>query len=183
MSLSREFAGELLDKEMRDAFLSAQLRTRIAAQIKTLRRDRGLSQGELGVLLNKPQSVVSRLEKRGGAGLSLQTLLEVASAFNVGLIVDLVPYVKFLALTSDLSPDAIKAEPFTPESLEEVIEDGASRPAKRAAPRRQPRSDGRSLSSSGRADIRRYGDEREDGGQNDNSPSHILRFDNRMATA
>src|SRR5947209_1369824 len=97
--ISRKFADELTDKEMRDAYLAAQTRTKIANQIRTLRVQRGWLQADFGERLGKPQANVSRLESREVGKYTLQTLLELASALDVGLSVEFVPYEEFLSRT------------------------------------------------------------------------------------
>src|SRR5437879_5345934 len=85
--ISRRFAAELTEKRMRVAYLSAQTRTKLSNQIRTLRTDRGWSQGDFARILSKPQSNVSRLENRQYGKFNLTTLFEVASACDVGLVV------------------------------------------------------------------------------------------------
>lgn len=106
---------------MRDAYLAAQTRTHLAQQIRSIRGQRGWSQGDLGEALGKPQSAISRIEDREYGKFSLQTLFELASAFDCGLVVQLVPYAEFLSRTSDLSPEALAAPTFSRESLESLL--------------------------------------------------------------
>ncbi len=122
--ISKRFADELIEKEMRDAFLSAQTRAKIALQIRALRSQRGLSQGTLGERMGKPQSNVARLEDREVARYTVTTLLELASAFDVGLVVEFVPYEYFLARSQDLSQSNLQVESFTRNALESLCHDG-----------------------------------------------------------
>lgn len=116
--ISKRFADELSEKEMRDAFLSAQTRAKIALQIRALRNQRGLSQDALGEKMGKPQSNVARLEDREVARYTLTTLFELASAFDVGLIVEFVPYEYFLCRSQDLSRSHLQVESFTRHALD-----------------------------------------------------------------
>lgn len=82
----------LRDKAYRDEFVRQQIETGLPFQIKGMRKSRNLSQAELGDLLGKPQSVVSRLENAGYGRFNIQTLREIASAFDVALLVAFVPF-------------------------------------------------------------------------------------------
>ena len=115
--ISSYFADELTEKEMRDAFLDAQTRTKLASQIRAIRTQRELSQGDLGKLLGKPQSNVSRLENCIVGRYTLSTLFELASVFDVGLVVEFVPYEDFLWRTGDLSPKALEVRAFSRDAL------------------------------------------------------------------
>ncbi|MSP01044.1 MAG: helix-turn-helix domain-containing protein [Acetobacteraceae bacterium] len=115
--ISEKFADELCEKEMRDAYLAAQIRTKLTAQIRALRDQRVWSQGALARYLGKPQSNVSRLENREYGNFTLKTLLELASAFDVGLVVEFVPYDEFIRRTEDLRPETLKVRSFSRSDL------------------------------------------------------------------
>jgi transcriptional regulator with XRE-family HTH domain len=108
---------------MRDAFLSAQTRTKLANQIRTIRSHRGWSQGEFARILGKPQSNVSRMESRDYGNFSLSTLFELAFAFDCGLVVEFVPFADFLVRTHDLSPAALNVQSFDRTALLPLCQD------------------------------------------------------------
>ena len=124
--ISEKFAEELCaDREMRDAFLGSQTRTKIANQIRAIRNQRGWSQGEFARILGKPQSNVSRLESRDYGNFTLTTLLDLASAFESGLIVEFAPYEDFLCRTHDLSPKALQVSAFSQDALRSLLSEPA----------------------------------------------------------
>lgn len=60
----------------------------IGAIIRQERRDRGLTQAQLGDLIGRRQATISKLEK-GDAGIQLGTLFDVLAALDLELLVAL----------------------------------------------------------------------------------------------
>lgn len=110
--ITTKFAAELNEKEMRDAYLSAQTRTHVSYQIRAIRSQRGWSQEELAEKLSTSQSAVSRMEDRQYGKQNLQTLIQIANTFNCGLLVQFVPYDEFIRETNDLSREKLEVSGF-----------------------------------------------------------------------
>lgn len=106
---------KLRDKRYRDAYVASNIRIGIPYQIRALREqeERKWSQGELGKRAGKPRNVISRLENPEYGQLTIRTLLELASAFDVALLVKYVSYSRFLNEFEDVSPQALEVPSFT----------------------------------------------------------------------
>ena len=73
------------DREYRAAYAESFMNSLVAAQIKVIREQRGLSQQELAELVGTQQAGISRLENTNYAAWKVQTLAKLARAFDVRL--------------------------------------------------------------------------------------------------
>ena len=99
-------------KDYRTSYMSARVRTSIAWQIRELREFNRMSQSELAKRIDTRQSAVSRLENTEYGRASVQTLLDVATALDVALVVKFVSYDEFLQQHGSLKESALSAENF-----------------------------------------------------------------------
>lgn len=81
----------MTNKDYRDNYVSSKIDTDLAAQIYSLRDQRGLTQIELGDLADMKQPRIAKMEA-SCEGVSLTTLKRLASAFDVGLSVRFVSF-------------------------------------------------------------------------------------------
>jgi hypothetical protein len=91
------------NKKFRDAFVSEHIRNGIPFQIRAMREERKWTQGKLGESADKPRNVITRIEDPNYGKLTITTLLEIASAFEVALLVKFVPFHKLLREYEDTS--------------------------------------------------------------------------------
>jgi transcriptional regulator with XRE-family HTH domain len=107
---------KLRNKEYRDSFTAEYIYSRIPLKIRAMRERRGLSQDDLGRLAGVKQEWVSRLEDPNYGRLTLSTLLKLASAFDVALNVDFVPYSEILNRSTRLSRQDFDVPSFQEEN-------------------------------------------------------------------
>lgn len=107
--------------ERRRSFVDAELANGIAHQVRILRQQRGWTQAELAKRLKTTQGTVSRIEDPSYGRVSVKTLLDLSSAFDIGLFVRFMPFTKLLEATKDLSPSSFEAESYEEESLKVCV--------------------------------------------------------------
>jgi len=111
-SVREQLARKLQDKEYRDAFVSEQIFSGLPLKIHALREQRHLSQKQLGEKAGVAQAWISKLEDPNYGKLTISTLLRLASAFDVGLEVDFVPFAKALEAAVNVSPEWFEVPSF-----------------------------------------------------------------------
>lgn len=89
----RETLESLKDRARRAFFAESQIEVLIPFQIKAMRKRRGWTQKELADHAGMAQARISVLENVNNEGaVNVRTLLKIAEAFDVGLIVRFAPF-------------------------------------------------------------------------------------------
>jgi transcriptional regulator with XRE-family HTH domain len=104
------------EKLYRDGYLQAKVRGMIAYQIQALRDKTEMNQIDFAKKIGKTQSMVSRLEDTEYGRVTVQTLLDIACALDVALIVKFASYPDFLFQTRDASVAALQ-----PSTIQESL--------------------------------------------------------------
>lgn len=112
MSKGKSLRERLKVKAFRDAYAEGAVRAGVPHQIRSMRLQRNWSQEELAKRMKTSQSAIARLENVDNGKFNISTLLQAASAFDVALLVMLVPFSRLLKERADLSPSAIDAVEF-----------------------------------------------------------------------
>jgi hypothetical protein len=104
-------------EDYRHAFVEEAIRTRLAAQIKSMRENRPnpWDYRQFAEKLGKKVSWAYRLEDPNEAIPTVPTLLQVAMAFDVALDVRFVQFSDLLRDVTDLSPDSFAVSGFSHE--------------------------------------------------------------------
>jgi transcriptional regulator with XRE-family HTH domain len=108
------------DKQYRCGFVEEAIRSRITAQIKTMREQQDWGYKRFAEEIGKKVSWAYRLEDPNAAPPTIPTLLRVAEAFDIGLDVRFRP---FSELLEDIT--TLGAESFSTYSFEEELNMGA----------------------------------------------------------
>ncbi len=112
----------LKNKEYRDGFVKASIDVGVPSQILALREQRGWTQEDLGAHADMKQESISRIEDPTRGSVNLKTLIRLASAFDVGLMVRFAPFNHLVNLKLNLSLEALEVDSFTDESYFQIEE-------------------------------------------------------------
>jgi len=110
--IRQQIVTKLLDKEYRDTFVSEQINTGLAFQIRAMREARSWTQSELGNKAKMAQSRISLMEDANYSRFSLNTLKRLASAFDVALIVRFEPFSSSVEYFTRLDSSQLNAVSF-----------------------------------------------------------------------
>lgn len=122
-SRRKGFLERLKDSTYRHALVGAHIRNGIAFQIRAMRKAKHWDQKKLAeVALGKAelQSMISRYENPDYGKYSMQTLLDLAKAFDVALEVKFAPFSSIVRLDEEL-PKSILAVPSFTQELEKGV--------------------------------------------------------------
>jgi transcriptional regulator with XRE-family HTH domain len=117
-TVRQDLAANFGDKRYRDLFVSEQIFSGLPLKIRKLREAKFPTQKAFADKLGKHQSWVSQLENPNYGKLTLTTLLEVASAFDVALEVDFVAFSRVLDRAARLSAEWFEVPSYTEDRFE-----------------------------------------------------------------
>jgi len=110
--------------EVRAQYLLLEIAESLAAQVRKVREERGLNQGQLAQLLGTTQSQVSRYENPLGARCSLSSLARLATALDCNLQITLLPLKTQVCIDEVLqSPDASQGAKTSTDYASAVFKD------------------------------------------------------------
>lgn len=113
----RDLVKKLKNREYRDAFVESHVRNGIAFQLRSMRNARGWDQKKLAAAMGnaKLQPVISRYENPDYGKYSLETLLKLARAFDVGLIVRFGRFSELMRWDDQISEENLNIPSFEQE--------------------------------------------------------------------
>ncbi len=119
---------KMRDKPYRDTFVAAHLSTNIAAQIQTIREQRGWTKKQLAQEVGMSPSRITVMEDPSYEKFTLSTLKRLASAFDVALIARFTPFSDLVDWIAELSPEKLEVIEFRKDSLSHLDERPADKP-------------------------------------------------------
>jgi len=115
LNISSPLIAEMKEKGYRDGYVAAQISLGLPTKIRALRMERQWTQGELARRAKMAQPRISEIETPGERKLNLDTLQRIASAFDIGLDVDFVPFGELIHRSEGFDPDSFSVQSFEPE--------------------------------------------------------------------
>ncbi len=107
--------NKLSDRVYRRSFAATQFKRLVPFQIRSLRKNRGWSQGQLAENSRLTQGVISRAEDSDYGNLTINTILRIADGFDVAFIGKFIPYSELDDWFIGLSEDEVKIPSFEEE--------------------------------------------------------------------
>ena len=118
-------------KKYREAFVSAQLKRGIPAQIRLLLKQRGWSQAELAERSGLTQGAISRAADPDYGNLTLNNILKIAAGFDVAFVGKFVPFSEFAKWQESLSEESLAVVSFESDHIEQPLKYERPEPRKR----------------------------------------------------
>ncbi len=112
MSSISKLWRKLRNKAYRDGYTEAQLSIEVPFQVRALRKARGWTQAQLAERCGIPQARISHIEQPGRDPLSLRTLYRLSAAFDVGLLVQFVPFSELVSRGAAFDPKTFRVPSF-----------------------------------------------------------------------
>ena len=112
MNTKSSLVAELKEKGYCDAFVASQVRVGLPLQCRALRESRELTQPELAAAAGMTQPRISEIERPGERRLNIETLLRLASAYDVALQVRFVPFSRLVDDDDDIDLEHFNVVPF-----------------------------------------------------------------------
>jgi hypothetical protein len=120
-------AEKMHDKEYRDGYVAAHTRQVLAKQMREFRGAK--PQTEFAELIDKRQTMVSRLENPSYVGWTLSTMLEIASKLNVAVFARFVDFPTFLKYSGEQSEPALHPEAYDQQKVDNFAQAEAEQEA------------------------------------------------------
>lgn len=121
-ALSNMWAKLSRSKKYREAFVAAQLKRGIPAQLRVIRKERGWNQDDLAKASGLTQGAMSRAEDPDYGNLTFNNVLKIAAGLDVAFIGRFVPFSELAHWYTNLSEEALKVPSFKDDRMQAATE-------------------------------------------------------------
>jgi transcriptional regulator with XRE-family HTH domain len=115
--LIKDFRQKFQDEEYRNSYAEGFLNSYVAAQIKMLREQRGMTQEQLGEKIGTQQSGIARLENTNYSAWKTETLVRLCRAFHVRLKISFEEFGTLPPEIESFNRDALQRRPFDKDPI------------------------------------------------------------------
>jgi transcriptional regulator with XRE-family HTH domain len=113
MNTNEKLLSKLKNKEYRDSFVASYIDQGIPFQIRVMREQRHWSQERLAKEAGMKQEAISRIENPNNKSLTIKTIKQLASAFDVGVILRYVPVSSMVEWVDNLPDGTLEVISYT----------------------------------------------------------------------
>lgn len=117
MSLFSGVWKQLHNKTYRKTYMKSYASMHVPFQIRALRRAREWTRDDLAERTGLSRQRIADLEEAGAAPRTLNTLYKIAAAFDVGLLVEFVPFSKLLSREETFKPTSFNVPSFQEDTF------------------------------------------------------------------
>lgn len=118
-ALNKRMVRLLLDRELRNKYISDQVKIGLRNQLRALRDERGITQAELAEMIGTKQSVISRIE-RNPLRVGIPVFLDIAEKLDVAFVS------RFEAIDTVVEwYDNLTVRKMTPPKSEDILKERA----------------------------------------------------------
>lgn len=110
-TLTERLSNEFADAEYAHAYMESHAVSRLAAQIYSLRKQRGWSQEELAKRAGIAQERISKIESADFDSLTMKTLRNFSHAFDVNLHISFEPFSEGILDVINSTPSQLQVKP------------------------------------------------------------------------
>lgn len=133
-SEEQPLALEIHDPEIREHTVESQIKIGIPFQIRAIREKRGWTQEDLAQKIGTTQNTISRLENPRTGKPTIKTLLRLAHAYDVALLVRFVPFGFYGDVINAMDSTHVEIPSYDEELAEQQEQDAAVQETVNAKP-------------------------------------------------
>lgn len=116
MNTNSSLVNELRDPDYRSEYVASQISIGFPFQVRALRKARNWTQKDLAKAAGMAQPRIAEIESPGERKLNVETMLRLAAAFDVALLVRFAPFGDFVDWNESFDPNCYEVPTFSEEA-------------------------------------------------------------------